>query len=420
MDAKCFSFGFCQARFKGGILGLILLLTVGCFGSVAPIVNDRDPILNDDVIQTAQASNQFGESIYGQLAEKPGNLFFSPASISAAMSMVWRGAEQETAEQIQGALHVKLEESKHHTANGEMVRLLNLQGKGYELRLANRLWGQIDFEFRDDFLRALENDYRAPLGLVDFVSRLEESRLSINAWVEQQTNNRIKQLFSSGALDGDTRLVLVNAIYFKAGWGQPFDKQKTRDEPFRVTASERVSVPMMNRTDDMLYGETEDVQLVRLPYANPELSMTVILPKRFGEISEIQRQWLSPDSPIANLRLQKREVKLELPRFKIESEFQLNQVMQDLGILRAFTPLAEFGRMSTADDLMIGVVVHKAFVEVTEEGTEAAAATGVGMKTLMAPIGGPTLFRADQPFLFFIQHEPSQAILFAGRVVDPR
>lgn len=396
-----------------------MILASGCFGQTGMFENDRPPVINDDVKRTANSNNQFGDNLYLQLAQEPGNLFFSPASISSALSMVWGGAELETADEIKSTLGIQLDEAKHHAANGELVRLLNAQGKGYEMRLANRLWGQHNLNFHNAFLNVMLNDYRAPLGKVDFENNLEGSRKQINAWVEQQTKNRIRELFEPGILDGDTRLVLVNAIYFKADWQMPFNKSATRDSKFRLDAAKEVTVSMMYRTDDMHYGESDDAKILRLPYANQDLTMTVVLPKTFGSIGEVEKRWLGSDSPVSKVKLSKREVQLQLPRFKVESEFRLDAVLKQLGLIRAFSDSAQFGRMTTEANLMIGAVVHKAFVEVNEEGTEAAAATGVGMKMTSAPVSEPVTFHVDQPFLFFIRHEPSGAVLFAGRVVNP-
>ncbi len=396
-----------------------MMLAVGCYGQTGLVENDRPPVINDDVKQTAKANNQFGDDIYSHLAQEPGNLFFSPSSISSALSMVWGGAELETADEIKSTLGIQLDESKHHTANGELVRLLNSHGKSYEMRLANRLWGQHNLNFHNAFLNVMLNDYRAPLGKVDFEKDLEGSRKQINAWVEQQTNNCIRELFKPGILDGDTRLVLVNAIYFKADWLMPFNKSATRDETFRLDSEKEVTVPMMHRTDDMHYGESNDAKILRLPYANQDLTMTVVLPKTFGSIGEVEKSWLRPNSPLSTVKLTKREVQLQLPRFKVESEFRLDAVLKQMGLSRAFSNSAQFGRMTTDENLKIGAVVHKAFVEVNEEGTEAAAATGIGMKVTSAPVSEPVTFHVDQPFLFFIRHEPSGSVLFAGRVINP-
>ncbi len=400
---------------------VFIMVSGGCSAAAYMMINDRPAAINDDVKQAAVSSNRFGNQLARNLFDNGRNLFFSPASINTALSMAWRGAEAETADEIKSSLQIELPEGQHHAAIGEMIRVLNAQGKGFELRLANRLWGQTGFNFRQDFLEALQQDYRAPLALADFRGETEKSRQQINQWVALQTNQRIKDLFKPGILDPDTRLVLVNAIYFKAKWKSAFKKELTQNQSFRIDASQSVQVPMMQHTGRLMYGETDHGRLVRIPYENPELTMTVVLSKTFGQLKQLESDWLDPDSQIMNVMSSSREVTLQLPRFKIESEFRLDDALRSLGIQRAFQSSAQFGRISSEEPLQISAVVHKAFIDVNEEGTEAAAATGIAIRATAAPIDdSPVEFIVDQPFLFFIRHEPSGAVLFAGRVVNPQ
>lgn len=400
------------------LLGLLLL--GGCYTPEVQVINDRDPIIDQDVRKTAQASNRIGDQLYMELAQTEGNLFFSPASVSAAMSMTLRGASATTADEIKNALNIELDESAHHAANGEFVRLMNLQGKGFEIRLANRLWGQEGIGFAEDFLNAMLNDYRAPFGQVDFQKDSEAARQEINQWVSQLTNGRIKELFESGVLNTETVLVLANAIYFKADWRTPFSKRDTADDNFRLDANNEIQVPMMRRVGKMQFAETKLAMLLQLPYTNSEFTMTIVLPKVFGTLNLVESNWLAPDSAISQQKFYERDVTVHLPRFKFESEFRLDETIKKLGIVQAFTPYADFSRICEDEDLFIDAVVHKAFVEFNEEGTEAAAATGVAIAKTAISVDGPVEFIVDQPFLFKISHEPSGLVLFAGRVVDPR
>ncbi len=399
----------------------LLATSVSCTAQNNGPSLDRKAVINEDVKRASQASNEFGQALFDQLGDNNENIFFSPTSISTALSMVWSGAANDTANEIQKSLFVQAEEAEHHAANGELVRLLNEQGPGFEIRMANRLWGQKDLTFQQNYLDDLQTHYLAPMGLVDFINDAEPSRQLINAWVEEYTNDRIKDLFAPGILNSETRLVLVNAIYFKADWKTPFKKEATTNEDFRLKENESVPVPMMKLNKEFLYHESDSAQYLNLPYANSALSMTVILPKQFGKIGELDSDWLAGEAATVRRQMRSQEIQLSIPRFKMQSQFLLATPLQKLGISQAFTDDADFSRMTTADQLKISHVIHKAFVEVNEQGTEAAAATGIAMGVTSAPMPDqPIVFRVDQPFLFYICHEPSSAILFAGRVVDPR
>ena len=378
----------------------------------------------DSLIQVVAASNNtFALALYRELRVAEGNLFFSPYSISSALAMTWTGARGNTASQMKEALHFTLPDDDLHRAFGGLTASLNERGEagGYELTVANALWAQRGYPFREAFLELTRAVYEAGLKNVDFAASPEPVRLEINGWVEEKTRNRIKDLLPRGSVTGDTRLVLTNAIYFKGSWAAEFDSNLTVDAPFFLSAAESIEIPMMYRTGDCDYLEEETFQAVRLPYLNKELSMVVLLPRAVNGLAELEKS-LSPGM-LAGLAagFLEQKVKLFLPRFKMTSQFKLREPLAALGMLDAFNPgRADFTGMSERRDLCITAVLHKAFVEVNEEGTEAAAATGIvmGITSVAEPIPVP-VFRADHPFIFFIQDNLTGSILFLGRLVNP-
>jgi serpin B len=285
--------------------------------------------------------------------------------------------------------------------------------------VANRLWGQKGFSIRPEFLALTRQQYGAEMLLVDFAQAEAASR-EINRWVEQQTNDKIKDLIPPGSLDALTRLVLTNAVYFKGDWVQPFDKRNTREEDFTVSAEKKVKLPLMHQQTKMGYAEEETFQVLELPYAGQELSMVVLLPKKVDGLPELEKA-ITVDTLAALIpKLHVREVITYLPKFKLETSFGLNATLLAMGMKRAFSREADFSGISSADTLYISAVLHKAYVDVNEEGTEAAAATGVVMRAMAARRPQPLpVFRADHPFLFLIRDTKAGSILFMGRLTNP-
>jgi serpin B len=309
-----------------------------------------------------------------------------------------------------------------------LLKLANGAGgadRGYQLSMANRLWGRAGYEFQPAFLALTEKHYGARLETLDFAHDPDGARGAINRWVERQTADKIKDLIKPGVLAGDTRLVLTNAIYFKGSWADPFKKEATKDEPFLggPAAERKVDVPMMHRTGGYRYAEDDAAQILELPYAKNEVSMVVILPRKADGLPQLERamdaKWLGG----AVGRLKGREnVQVALPRFTMTAEFELSKPLSSMGMPLAFDPAkADFSGMSTRERLAIDKVIHRAFVDVNEEGTEAAAATAVTMRpTAVREPEPPTVFRADHPFVFLIRDTRSGDILFMGKVVDPK
>lgn len=382
-----------------------------------------------------EGNNEFALALFAELRAREGNLFFSPYSISTALAMAYAGAKGQTETQMAKALHFPAsllvpDKQRFASAFGSIIKGLNDRGKkgGYELTVANALWGQQGYEFLNEFLELIKTSYDGRLTEVDFVTDTETARKTINAWVEEKTNNKIKDLIAQGVLSKLTRLVLTNAIYFKGNWARRFKENRTKEAPFTLISGDKIDVPMMNQSEDFGYMETDDFQCLELPYVDNELSMIIFLPKT-GEVLSLPKgeglaefekklttenlsQWLDG--------LHECKVVVSIPKFKVTDEFSLASVLKSMGMTDAFmSDVADFSGMNGKKDLFISAVVHKAFVNVDEEGTEAAAATGVVMSMSAGPRQIP-VFRADHPFLFVIRDNQSGSILFIGRVMNPK
>jgi serine protease inhibitor len=375
-----------------------------------------------DTGAVVRGNTAFGLDLYGQLRSRSGNLFLSPFSISTALGMTYAGMRNRTAEQTAKALYFTLPPAELHAAFGKLQRALNAGDpakRGYELSVANALWGQKGYPWKNEFLELTKENYGAGLIEVDFAAA-EEARKTINAWVEKQTRDKIKDLIPSGVLDALTRLVLTNAIYFKGNWDRQFKKDFTRDADFFVAPDAPVKAPMMHQTGDYRLAQSPELQVLELPYVGKELAMLVLLPKKRDGLADLEKSLTAEklEGWVGQLRNQS-DLPVFLPRFKYTAEFQLNDALKALGMTDAFEfGKADFGGLNGGkEELKISAVLHKAFVDVNEEGTEAAAATAVVVKTLSARVG--PVFRADHPFLFLIRDSRTGGVLFLGRVTDP-
>jgi len=365
-----------------------------------------------------RGDNAFALDLYGKLREQEGNLFFSPYSISTALGMTYAGARGNTEAQMAKVLHFDLPQEKLHPAFKSLLEGLGARRKegGYELSVANALWGQKGYPWLKEFLDVTRGNYGAGLREVDFAGDTEGARKTINDWVEKQTREKIKELLLKGDVGRETALVLTNAIYFKGDWASQFKKDRTRPGPFSLSDGTKVEVPMMRQTEEFGYMETEDLQALELPYVKGHLAMIVLLPRKVDGLPALEGSltveklegWLG-------LLHKEEEVSVILPKFKMTSRFELNEVLKALGMTDAFDG-ADFSGMDGVRDLFISKVIHKAFVDVNEEGTEAAAATAVAVDRAVARMAE---FHADHPFLFLIRDNASGSILFMGRVADP-
>jgi serpin B len=368
-----------------------------------------------------QDNNAFDFDLYQRLSAKDGNLFYSPYSISTALAMTSAGARGETAAQMAKVLHHSLDAKLLHPAFAELIREINGNGtpRDFQLHVAQSLWGDTSLTVRPDFQSLLQSNYGARLSQLDFQGQSEQARQQINRWVEERTNDKIKELLREGDISSTTRMVLVNAIYFKAAWQHQFLKAATQEDAEFQTASNKVKAAMMQQTEVFKYAEEAGLQALELPYKGGELSMVVLLPREKDGLAKLE-QSLTParlDSWLG--KLASRRVKVALPRFKIEDRFDLGGLLSAMGMPLAFTPQADFSGMSTTEKLLISRVIHQAFVNVDEAGTEAAAATAVLMRLAGPPPLPAVDFRADHPFFFLIRHNHTGSILFQGRVANP-
>jgi serpin B len=382
------------------------------------------PSAPTDKSEAVDGNNAFAVALYGQLRNQSGNLFFSPASISTALAMTYAGARGDTASQMAKTLHFTLPPERLHPAMGALLADLNATHNGYELHAANALWAERETRILDEFLKLNKVDYGAGFNQVDFKGATEAARSTINRWVEQKTGDKIKDLLQAGVLSSETKLVLTNAIYFKGEWQTPFDKEETSEEDFHLSPAQTVKAPLMERTGAYSYLNGESLQALELPYKSGELSMIVFLPNDVGGLPALERsltasnlkQWLAKLRPV-------RKVIVAIPKFKLTRQFQLKDTLGAMGMPKAFEAgAADFSGMTGNRELCISAVIHKAFIDLDEQGTEAAAATAVVMHMAIMPAPDPApppVFRADHPFIFLIRDNRSGSILFLGRVTDP-
>ena len=388
---------------------------------------ETSPNVNEtDLTTLVDGNSAFAFDLYQALSEADSNLFYSPYSISLALVMTYAGARDETAQQMADTLHFTLANNRLHPAFNWLDIELASRGEGAEgkdeggfrLNIVNAIWGQKDYEFLSEFLDILAENYGAGLRPLDFIKAPEESRITINNWVSEQTEGRIEDLIPQGLIDTWTRLVLTNAIYFNAAWQYPFEESMTKDGPFYLLDGSKVTVPMMKQTEHFGYTEGEGYQAVELPYDGRELSMVILLPRKENfEQFEGSLDYQLVDSLIKALEYQR--VSLTMPKFEFESEFRLKETLSAMGMPVAFCEGADFSDMTGNRDLFIGDVVHKAFVSVDEAGTEAAAATAVIMLPTAMPPGELVEVTVDRPFIFLIRDIETGSILFIGRVVNP-
>ncbi len=368
------------------------------------------------------AINSFTARTYRQVVRGDANQILSPFNIATALSMALAGARGQTAQQMRSVLGFPSGSSMDSALSGVLAELnKNGNSGGNELHTANALWVQQSFAIEPAFEKTLSQNYQAPPTLLNFVGNPEGARSQINRWTEEQTKDKIKNLLPAGSVDARTRLVLTSAIYFYGKWELPFVTSRTQPAPFTLPAGGTVQTNFMNQTAHFGYAETPVGQVLEMRYAGTGIAFDVVLPKTAAGLPGVEKL-LSTDNLngwLANLV--SRNVDVSLPKFRIESEFSLAQALSAMGMPDAFTNTADFSGISSKQGLAIGQVVHKAFVDVSENGTEAAAATGMTMHaTAMMRPEQPVVFRADHPFLFLIRDTRSQLVLFIGRLTDPR
>jgi serine protease inhibitor len=365
-------------------------------------------------------NNLFAFELYRQIRSDKDNTFFSPYSISSAIAMTYAGARSESEQQISKVLHFEGDQAYFHPAYKTLLSYINSLNRtdSIDISTANSMWAQKDYPFKDEYFKLITDNYGAGLQNLDFRNDRENARKTINKWVEDKTKNKIQELLIPGILNDLTRLVLVNAIYFYGSWDKAFDAKNTKKLDFFLDDANKVQADFMYKEDKYKYAENEQYKVVEIPYEGKTLSMIIVLPVSPNNLAGLEKQldknsydhWLSA--------LTERKIKLYLPKFKTTAEFELSDALKKMGMPHPFSMDADLSGMTGKKDLMIDKVVHKAFVEVNERGTEAAAATAVVIREKSAMINMPE-FRADRPFIFIIKENTYNNILFMGRINDP-
>lgn len=406
-------------------IGLILVAILSVSG---PVFADSG---SPEIDQVVAGNTEFAVDLYAHLRSAPGNVFFSPYSISTALAMTYAGATGKTANQMARTLHLDLPATKLHPAFAELNTDLNAiqEKRQVQLAVANSLWPQIGFDFRPDYLALCNQYYGAAIFPVDFVRQTEAARTKINDWVSVRTDQKIPELIKPEMLDTNDRLVLVDAIYFKGNWESKFDAGQTEDQPFHVSSKTSVTAPLMQQTNQFGYVEFPGLQVLEMPYAGGDISMIVLLPQNVDGLDNLEGRLTAKNlqrwTQLPRLfrpGLPSRRVHVFFPKFMVRSQFSLADTLAAMGMPDAFDRLkANFSGMDGRRDLYISRVVHEAYANVDEKGTEAAAATAVVATYGAGPENPPPIpvFRADHPFLFLIRDNLTGSILFLGRVLDP-
>ncbi len=413
------------------ITAIALLVLTACSQPISADVLKSDkprvtPTVSlTDMTSLVSGNSAFALNLYQALKAADSNIFYSPYSISEALAMTYGGARGGTETQMADTLHFSLPQNQLHPAFNSLDLELAKRGqgakgkdeKGFRLHVINAIWGQKDYQFLSAYLDVLAVNYGAGLRVVDFIKTTEQSRNTIDQWVNDQTEGKIKDLLPQGSINALTRLVLTNAIYFNAAWLNPFNDRVTASGPFHLLTGSDVTVSMMKQTKSYGFAKGAIYEAVELPYDGRELSMVVLLPK-LEQFKAFESSLSSEkvESIIQSIKYQ--QVTLTMPKFNFESQFNLKQTLSAMGMTLAFTDQADFSGMNGKKDLQITDVIHKSFISLDEAGTEAAAATGVIVGTTAMP-AEPVVVNLDHPFIFLIRDIKSGAILFIGRVINP-
>ena len=400
-----------------------------------PPAADDDQATEQGMQEVVNANNQFTFDFYSKLTEEEqGNIFYSPYSLSAALAMTYEGAREQTAEEIKNVFHFPETETLRPNFAG-IYNDLNTGSNEYELKTGNALWIQKDYPLLEDYTSNVENYYGGKATNLDFIQETEKSRQTINSFIEEQTNNKIKDLIPEGVLGDLTRLVITNAIYFKGNWVWEFDKDDTREQDFKITPENIVQAEMMHMKPEdadakFNYADLEKLQILELPYKGEKISMLILLPKQMETYDYVTGEQIIFYYNLEDIELsaeklneyksQMQRVSMDgiyLPKFEFDIKYFIAGDLSEMGMPSAFSN-ADFSGITGGKDLIISQVIHQAFVKVDEEGTEAAAATAVIFRETVAMIPSK-VFRADHPFMFIIQEKETGNILFLGRVTDP-
>jgi serpin B len=398
------------------------------------MVKTTDLNIDADIVK---GNNDFGLNLYAAIRGRSGNLFLSPYSIFSALAMVYAGARGATAEQMSSALHLPVDQARAQAGFVALNQRLRSGGpaESYQLSIANALWGVDGVEFRTDFLKTVQETYGATVRELNFAENAEGARLVINQWVANETKQKINDLVPAGSIRPDTLLIVTNAIYFNAKWHDPFEERLTKKADFIVANADsrrdalgfwpgsfkrkrRVSVPFMRQQGSFGYMEDDKFQALELPYVWKEMSMVIMLPRRVDGLPALEQSLTAEKVSAVFSTLGQQLVKIDLPKFKLTEDVDLG------GLLSHRMPVvlgeaADFSGMADRRDIFISGAIHKAYINVDERGTEAAAATAVGLCGAARHPPKPVEFRADHPFLFLIRDRRTNLILFIGRVTNP-
>jgi len=423
-----------QKSFKFFSTLILVSMFISACGS-APSANmarsslqrDLNPsVPHSDLATLVAGNNTFAVNLYEALHFQDGNLVFSPYSISLALAMTYAGARGETESQMAQAMQFTLPQEKLHPAFNALDLALANEGKALgnngqpmQLNIANAIWAEQKYTFQQAFLDLIEKNYGAAIQLADFVKNFDPVRGQINSWVSNQTKDKINDLLPPGSVDSNTRMVLVNAIYFKADWDTQFDPNNTQDAQFTLLDGSQSQVKMMNNNDLTLnYIKGNGYQAVELPYNGNTAAMDIILPDA-GNFQNFESTLDAQNLNNIFNSLQSTLIALSLPKFTFTTDFSLGDQLKSLGMTDAFDGnKADFSGMTGNHELSISDVIHKAFVAVDEKGTEAAAATAPIMAGMSSPMQ-KVLLVIDHPFIFIIRDLKSGQILFMGRVLNP-
>ena len=371
---------------------------------------------DEDLTEIVKGNNAFSFDLYSELKQRTGNLFFSPFSISTCLAMAFAGARGNTAVQMQKVFHFPVQKQRLLSSFKILLDTLLFQRR-CEIHVANSLWVKMGYNLIQNYLNVIETNYGTAVFEVNFSSG--QTVRQINDWVAEQTRGKIKNIM--GPLDPLTRFVLANAIYFKGFWEVQFEERLTKNEPFTLRSGKKVEVPLMYAKDDFYYTEGPNFQMLGMYYRGKKMAMVILLPRTIKDQDEIENTLSRETMEQLFQQLKKQKVKVFVPRFKMTDQISVVGMLKSLGMTEAFTDEADFSDMTEKEDLLIDSIIHKAFVEVNEEGTEAAAVTittflGTGLPTIPPPI---PLFRADHPFILFIRDLKTKSILFMGRLMNP-
>jgi len=423
-----------------GIIITIGFLVYGFFNfgwsDVFIATADDSGATTQGVNAVAKANNQFAIDLYNEINKDSNeNIFFSPWSISTAVAMAYEGARGDTAIEMQNVFHFPVDDNSRRSSYAKMLNTLNKASGKYKLSTANTIWLQENYPFLEDYKDTISRYYLGEIKNLDFVKNPSGSSSKINSWVSKNTNNKIKEIVSPNMFTDLTRAVLTNAIYFKGKWEHQFDRDDTQPEYFTLESGQKIKVPMMKLIDEDLdfnYVESDGVQILEMPYQGDKISMLILLPRTEMPNQRYEREEIQPQlSDINQLqsilsaeklqewrsKMRQQTVYIYIPKYTLETSYSLSDYLKSMGMILPFSDSADFSGMDGTNMLHIDEILHKAYIDVYEEGTEAAAATAV----MMAATGLPNFveFRADHPFIFIIQEKETGNILFMGRVNDP-